>query len=201
VAAVEAVGRTLEDLGHRVVPGGPTFSDDKATEVLATMMGVPLAVRVDQRLAELGRPLADDDLEPFTRMMYDTAVDVSGERVLVAMRLVEELSREIGSFFVDHDLLLCPTLPVPSPPLGLLDTTDIEAMYTHAGLYASLTSQYNTSGQPGISLPLGRDADGLPLGVQLVARFGREDLLIAAAAQLEMATPWPTAAVSADGIG
>jgi amidase len=111
------------------------------------------------------------------------------------MQLVEEISRQIGSFFVDHDLLLCPTLPVPSPPLGLLDTTDIEAMYTHAGVYASLTSQYNTSGQPGISLPLGQDDTGLPVGVQLVGGFGREDLLIAVAAQLEQATPWSTEAV------
>lgn len=196
-AAVEATGRTLESLGHRVVEGSPSLSNDKATEVLATMMGVPLALRVNERLAQLGRPLADDDLEPFTRFMYDTAVEVSGERVLNAMELVEEISREIGRFFVDHDLLLCPTMPVPAPPLGLLDTTSIEAMFEHAATYASLTSQYNTTGQPAISLPLGHDDGGVPVGVQLVARFGREDQLIAVGAQLEHATPWSSEAVFA----
>jgi amidase len=52
------------------------------------------------------------------------------------------------------------------------------------------TTQSNISGQPAISLPLHVSADGLPVGVQLVAGFGREDLLIRVAAQLEAAAPW-----------
>ncbi len=52
------------------------------------------------------------------------------------------------------------------------------------------TTQSNISGQPAISLPLHRTADGLPVGIQLVAAFGREDLLIQVAAQLEAAAPW-----------
>ncbi len=46
------------------------------------------------------------------------------------------------------------------------------------------------SGQPAISLPLHWNADGLPIGVQLVAAYGREDVLIRVAAQLEAAHPW-----------
>jgi amidase len=52
------------------------------------------------------------------------------------------------------------------------------------------TTQANISGQPAISLPLHWTADGLPMGVQLVAAFGREDVLIRVAAQLEAAAPW-----------
>jgi len=55
---------------------------------------------------------------------------------------------------------------------------------------ATFTAGFNTSGQPAISLPLHRREDGLPVGVQLVAAYGREDLLIALAAQLEQAAPW-----------
>ena len=49
---------------------------------------------------------------------------------------------------------------------------------------------FNVSGQPAISLPLGHSASGLPIGVQLVAPYGREDLLFRIAAHLEQAMPW-----------
>ena len=46
------------------------------------------------------------------------------------------------------------------------------------------TAVFNVTGQPAISLPLARDASGLPIGVQLVARYGREDVLLRVASQL-----------------
>ena len=54
----------------------------------------------------------------------------------------------------------------------------------------AFTTAYNVSGQPAISLPLHWTNDGIPVGIQLVAGYGREDLLIAIAAQLEEAMPW-----------
>ena len=55
---------------------------------------------------------------------------------------------------------------------------------------AVFTPAFNTTGQPAISLPLHVDDDGLPVGVQLVAAYGREDVLVRVAAQLEEAAPW-----------
>ena len=49
---------------------------------------------------------------------------------------------------------------------------------------------FNLTGQPAISLPLGMSASGLPIGVQFVARFGREDLLLRLASAFEQAMPW-----------
>ena len=56
------------------------------------------------------------------------------------------------------------------------------------------TLPFNITGQPAISLPVHQTADGLPIGVQLVAAPGREDVLIRVAAQLEAAVPGPTGA-------
>src|SRR5699024_706980 len=110
----------------------------------------------------------------------------------IALEKLQGAAETIGAFFTGgHDLLMTPTLGALTPPLGLLDTQNVEAIWTHAAVYGGLTSPFNITGQPAISLPLGTDADGMPLGVQLVAAFGREDLLIRIAAQLETARPWP----------
>ena len=56
--------------------------------------------------------------------------------------------------------------------------------------YSPFTAMFNITGQPGISLPLAWTDDGLPVGVQLVGRYGDEATLLRLASQLEQAFPW-----------
>jgi amidase len=56
--------------------------------------------------------------------------------------------------------------------------------------YVPFTPLFNTTGQPAISLPLHWSANGLPIGVQIAARFADEATLIRLASQLEQAKPW-----------
>ena len=56
--------------------------------------------------------------------------------------------------------------------------------------FVAFTPPFNASGQPAINVPLHWSDEGLPIGVQLVAAYGREDVLIRVASQLEAAAPW-----------
>jgi amidase len=190
--AVERTAALLAELGHDVGEGAPDYPVEAMQHALQTFLRVPLAVDIDARLAELGRELRDDDLEPLTRMIYEAGKRASGAELVAAHQLLEHTARRVGRFFVDHDVLVTPTVAVPTPPLGLLDTRDPAAMARHAGPIVALTGPFNVTGQPAISLPLGRTDGGLPVGVQLVAAYGREDLLLRVAAQLEAAAPWET---------
>ncbi len=193
VAAVESAAAILVELGHEVEEAEPPWSPEGVMVVLSALMGAPMAVEVDARLAELGRNLAVDDLEPFTRFLYDSAAHTTGKDLVVALVALEDMARSMGEFLTGYDLLLTPTMAQPTPPLGYLDTTSIEAMFERAATYSAFTSPFNITGQPAASLPLTVGSNGMPIGVQLVAPFGREDRLIAVSSQIETAHPWSVA--------
>ncbi len=192
-AAVDAIRRTatvLESLGHHVDEAHPEWDPKMPGNVVSTVMGVGSASAVEQRLAELGRPLADDDLEPFSRFLHERSLTTSGLEMSTALQELELTSRDVARFFGEYDLWLTATLAVPVPPIGWLDTTSIEAMFTRAGIFSALTAVFNVTGQPAASIPAGFDSDGLPVGVQLVGRHCSEALLLQVSAQLEAAQPW-----------
>jgi amidase len=83
-------------------------------------------------------------------------------------------------------------LAEPPPAIGSFDSppdNPLHGLFRAASL-VPFTPPFNVSGQPALSLPLSWNAQGLPIGVQLVAPYGREDMLLQVAAQLEQALPW-----------
>ena len=188
--AAVSVARLLESLGHDVVEATPDYPVEALLTARSIGMIAPLVADVDARLAALGRELRDDDLEPFTRVLYDIGRDLRQVDVIGALDAFDTSWRAIRPFFDDHDLLLTPTIAQPPPPLGLLDTTDPDSMYANAPTYSTYTSPFNVTGQPAVSVPAAVSAEGLPIGAQLVARHGREDVLLSLAAGLE-AAGWP----------
>lgn len=196
-AGVEAARRTadlLTGLGHRVVEITLPVAYPDFARHSGVIMGANLVAHVDDRLAELGRDLRDDDIEPFTRVMYDRYSAMPMADLLRALEGFEQTGFATSALFHGPDALdvvLTPTLCMRTPRLGVLDTTNPEVMYTVAPAMAGFTSLVNVTGGSAMSVPAGFDVDGLPLGAHFFTDLGGEPLLLSLAGQLERAAPWP----------
>jgi amidase len=194
VAATVGAARTLEELGHRVEESHPREVDEP--EQIPNFL-VRWTAGVDWNLkywgAVIGRELGPDDVEPCTWALAEQGRSHSAGDWLRAVERAQASNRRIAAWWADgFDLLLTPTCGEPPPRLGEFDAPPDNplAPLLRAIPFASFTASFNTTGQPAISLPLHTTANGLPVGVQLVAAYGREDLLLRVAAQLEQARPW-----------
>jgi amidase len=195
VAAAEGAARLLETLGHAVEPSGPAalFEEERAWQGLVFgPVEYRLCLRELGRM--LGRPAVEADVEPYLWTVADVhGASVSPEEYLEAAAAQQAWAVRVSAWFASgFDLLLTPTVSEPPPLLSYLDgaVLDPYTLLERMAPHLAFTEPFNVTGHPAISLPLHWTADGLPMGVQLVARLGREDLLFRVAAQLEAAAPW-----------
>jgi amidase len=193
-AAAEDAGRLLESLGHAVEPSHPAALDDpEAVKGFLTVVSAGVAFALDAAAAKLGRPLVAEDVEPLTWTVAQAGRAVSAPAYVAAVAANHAHGRRLAAWWAEgFDLLLTPTCAKPPPPIGHFASPPENPLagYLRAAPYGAFTMHWNVSGQPAISLPLHWSADGLPVGVQLVAASGCEDLLLRVAAQLEAARPW-----------
>ena len=187
--AVDGCARLLADLGHEVHDGYPPVLDSNE---LASLLGVSVAVSVARELAVIeehtGSPVGPDGVEEATWGFAERGRALSAVDYVANIDAMHRYSRTLLSWWDDdgNDLLITPTMAEAAPPVGELKGASIERIVR----LVPYTSPYNVSGQPGIALPLHWTTDGMPVGIQLIAPAGREDVLIRVAAQLEEAAPW-----------
>ena len=193
VEAARATARKLEELGHTVVEAHPAALTDGSIDSIAVpVIGAAQALAVEQFEAAIGRKVGPADFDADNWAIVEMGRGVTATQYVAAVEAMHRYARRIGAWWEDFDLLLTPTLPEPSPPLGELVSRPgkpLEGFLRSAQLTAFLVP-FNVTGQPAVSLPMHWSPAGLPVGVQLVAGMGREDLLIRASVQLEEAVPW-----------
>lgn len=191
-AAVEHTARLLASLGHHVEERAPQFDYPGLLDAMMLVLLTGLAANVAAREQQLGRPAGPDDLEPATHAAIAYGRSTTGAQYAAQFARINREVRRIGQFFEGAEILLTPTLAAPPPRLGVLSTQTSDLWQFIADTYglAAFTATFNATGQPAVSLPLHWSADGLPVGAQLVGRFGADDTLLALAAQLEAAAPW-----------
>lgn len=195
--ALKAVRHTAwlcEQLGHHVELATLPVNLPGLLDHLFNIIGPSTRNFLDMVGQLRGQPVADEELDPRTRIILRERGDIPAARYAAAVESIHALGRQLAYFLIDHDLILTPTLTREPPLIGDLDAFDpslslvevIEAFHS----YSPFTALFNASGQPAMSVPLYWTENGLPLGSHFAARFGEEHTLLALAAQLERAQPW-----------
>ena len=180
---VQEAALFLGDLGHTVEEARPAYDHAALEQGHGVAVAANIAADVVECTAFLGRPPAEDDLEPETWELIRFGQELSAEVFERARRSLHRQSRLIGGFFATWDVLLTPVVAVPPPRHG-------ETTVDRLGHLIAFTFPWNVTGQPACSVPFGWTRDGLPIGIQLVGRFGDETTLFKLAAQIETARPW-----------
>jgi len=194
VAAAESTGQLLESLGHTVESDHPKAMDDpEFTTQFITFWSSGNAWSLDYWSRKTGKTIGPEDVEALTWALCEMGRSYSAPQWLSTREWLQRWSRDVAAWWSNgFDVLLTPTIAEPPPKLGEFDSppdNPLQGLFRAAGL-VPFTPPFNVTGQPAISLPLSWNENGLPIGVQLVSAFGREDLLLRLAAQLERAQPW-----------
>jgi amidase/6-aminohexanoate-cyclic-dimer hydrolase len=199
VAAVEDAAALLQQLGHCVEMARPLLPLLPLMQAWTRIVACGTALTVREVLAQRDRPLEHRELEPVTHAALRLARGLSGADYLHALTLVHGFGRRMAGFFQRHDVLLSATLAEPpcvlerfahDNPALAHDFLDYRLGAHGVHAYSPFTVAFNATGQPAVSVPLHRNAAGLPIGVQLASAFGEDELLLSLCAQLEQARPW-----------
>jgi len=190
-AAVANAVRLLEQFGHHVEESYPTEMFD--LEIARCFTAMISADSESTFLAferALGRPIRDDEIEERNAAHRRTARKLDAVTYVSHRARIGRWVRRMAQWWEGYDLLLTPTLGAPPPRLGWFTEDGPATERQRVRAYAPYTAPFNMTGQPAMSVPLHWTTDGLPVGVHIVAPYGREDLLIRVASQLEQAAPW-----------
>ncbi|KAI3601720.1 putative amidase [Cupriavidus necator H850] len=195
--ALSKVARTLESLGHHVHEVAPDLgvSWDAFVQCNAKIWAANAALRINGIAAATGRTVDEKHLEPATLALYRYGIEIGAVELLSALQVRNTVTRALGRFFGDYDILLTPTLPGLAPRIGEYNRveTSVDGLgwIAHVFSQSPFTALSNVTGTPAMSVPLSIDPQAdLPIGSHFMSGFGREDTLFRLAAQLEAACPW-----------
>jgi amidase len=176
VSELDALGHGLEEFA---LEPDPTYAP-----AFRTLWQVGAATIPAATTAELER------LEPLTQWLVERGRTLTAVELAGALRQLAAYERRVIRQFAPFDAVLTPALAMTPRPLGWYDQVDGEHNFAQQVQVTPWTSFANVSGLPAIVLPVHWTEAGLPMGVQLIGRPGREDVLLAIGAQLERRLHW-----------
>ncbi|MFE0102058.1 amidase [Streptomyces sp. NPDC059009] len=178
---VAGLAKRLVALGHDVEVADPRYGQ----------IGLAFVPRATAGIAQWTREVPDPALlDPRTREAARMGRLLGGAPLRLARRAESVLHRRVGAIFRTYDVVLAPTTATPPPRIGAM--AQLSGWRTDRAMIAACPYAWpwNVLGWPGVNVPAGRVAGGLPVGAQLLGPAGSEPLLISLAAQLEADQRW-----------
>lgn len=190
--AVRYAASLCKDMGHEIIEAAPPPLDyQQFFQSHLQVLEANIVASVHARLAGLKRSLRDDDLEPAMRDGYEQGLRLTAEDYVNAINTFHHVGRVLQTDIARFDLILTPMLAQPPAPLGYLAMQGPFREFRYkVAQYAVFSAIMNASGQPAASVPVYWTEAGLPIGVQIMGQFGRDDLVLRLSAELERAAPW-----------
>jgi amidase len=190
--ALQDAAQLCAGLGHDVEEADPIIDRAAVTPTFLTLMAANTVVNLSSH-PTAGRAARQDEVEKITwASAHVMGAKLSAADYVRATQAAHKLGRQMAAFHTQYDVLLTPALAMLPPKLGWIDMMldDVEEYWRRVFAFSPFTVWFNVTGQPALVLPLGQTADGLPLSVQLVARYGDEATLFRLASQIEAVRPW-----------
>ena len=214
IAAVQDAAQLLRSLGHDVQEQASGVDGTALSISFLHMYFGYVGAAVGKARASGAR---SRDFELLTRLLATLGNSTSSAVFVEQLGAWNSYARALAVFHSQFDMLLTPTTASPAPVhgagdlpgaqqsvLSVLERCGLLRVLASLGLLDGMVNQIardslsqvpftqlaNLTGTPAMSVPLYWTTDGLPMGVQFVARFGKEDQLLQLASQLEQARPW-----------
>jgi amidase len=190
--AVDFAAKLLTRAGHEVVDTPVAKLDyDALTNALILVLMANAYSSVKGMVKNRPEGEWRNLLEPAIFDAYQRGKDIGGAEYADAINTFHSVGRRMARSMEGFDLLLTPTLTQLPAKLGQLSMdSDFMSFRQSVSKYTTFLTAINASGQPSANVPAYWTQEGLPVGVQLVGHFGREDQILVAAAQMEAFSPW-----------
>ncbi len=203
----------LSELGHQLEEASPPLDRVEVARAFLTILCAEFRLDIQEAERQMGRKASYREFEMPTWVFSLLGDVLSAAELDRALRVMDRTARQMADFLSEFDVLLTPTLAEPPVPTGSLAPSGLRLVVLRAlarlnagklihalgALDASAeenfdfvpyTTPFNMTGQPAMSVPLIWNEQGLPIGMQFVARYGDEATLFRLAGQLERARPW-----------
>ncbi len=189
--AVTATAALLERLGH-VVEEHPFAADLESAWIAYNQINaVQTVLDFDELAKTVGRPVRQSDLVAFNWSMLERGRALSATDHAAAIGVVRKANQRIQAELLPYDVFLTPTLTQLPRPVGYWDMNEPDFdRYNAKWTDAAFMFAFNIAGLPALSLPAAWTGQDVPIGVQLVGRFGDEATILRLAAQIEEVRPW-----------
>jgi amidase len=189
--AVKDTVKLLESMGHQLEEYTIKFDLEKAWWDYNDVVAVEAVNDFEQKAQIVGRPVEEKDLAPFNWSMLQYGRSLSAAKYSASAAGMRKANQQLGQELASFDVFLTPVLTQPPRPVGYWTMEDGDReRYLARWSDAAFMFAFNISGLPAISLPSTKFANGTPIGVQFVGRYGDEATILNLAGQMEKARPW-----------